>query len=309
MKSLESKPNNSSQTQSKPKSSFFGTNTEKQHAFFSAIETNSKSFFQPSPPLSINGGEETIQRKPELDNKKKSDKSLQPQPEFNQKAFHAMLEKSRLMDEIKRPIAETLAKEYVPSIPAPTPQSVMTYSGGLSSVPEPIYAPSVNRVTDAITYWMDIKKTGKGNNASDWEWHWRGESDTKKKTSQEKDDEVYEVVASNVKEELVIKGAEISAEFIGNRLLKAVVGVIVPAYGLYCIIKLPFELFDLLKLLKSLREPSAREETKWEKESAEIVDKVRAWLQSKQEAAEFEDSLKKPKYYVPDNPKDGVLRR
>lgn len=229
-----------------------------------------------------------------------------------------------LLHAIKEPIAEKLAHEFVnrgkpaqkvseqpswsggkgagepyvwqPGRAAPVPSlpAVGTYVEGNPTPPHP--PPTEEQVSGAIYRALDKIKMGKGDKLEDWSWkespEWRA------KTRSEKETEVtnwgLEQAQDKIREsaEERLLGAtvkDIAIEWFAVDVLGATVAVASGAAEIAGALEL---LLSVAELAASLQGPAELEP--WQSEDARIVAEVRAYLQGKEEAAEFRKRLWKP---------------
>jgi Domain of unknown function (DUF4157) len=254
-------------------------------------------------------------------------------PVLDQKKF----EEWDLMHKIKQSIADKLAHEYLnrkhpePKDPEPkasvegkqtpyeykwepgstapvtTGLTVNTYTGG--NIPVPVQEPDEQRVSLAIYRTLDKIKTGKGDKLSDWTQ--KEAPDGGDKTLEEKGTEIgkwgakqaatyagEQIADKKLKNLAIRKGVKISIELIGDSVL----GAVAVASGAGEIIGLLLLAWDVGELLYSLGEPA--ELKGWQAEDARIVADVKAYLQGKEDAADFKKRLLQPSQIPIRNPID-----
>lgn len=218
--------------------------------------------------------------------------------EARRERFQQMLKEWALMDEIKAPVVHKLTEGYLNRpgrVEIPDKVIPDTPYGGAKVKPG-VHDPSYNDVYNALYNAIDLKKTGKGYSATDWEWR---DAPAKKKTRDEKSGEI---------------GAFVTDEFVQDKIQNAVIKTSVTwasqralsvgltlsevaaatASTLFAIEIIGFAtlVLGVNELLMSLNEPA--ELSPYQQKNANIVSSVKAWLQGKQEAAALKESLSKP---------------
>jgi len=219
-----------------------------------------------------------------------------PTTDLLQKAFQQAFQKSLQQyfqtDEIKKPIVEKLATDYL-NRPGKLEISARAVPNSPYVIPG-VHDPSYNEVYIAIYNAIDIDELVKG------KWNWR-DATVKKKTRDEKLGEigafatqefiqgklqgavVKTAVSWATKESVLVTAtftlAEAAAATAATLFAIELIGIATLALGLY-------------ELANSINAPA--ELSPYQEKNANIVASVKAWLQKKQEAADLKERLNKP---------------
>jgi hypothetical protein len=238
-----------------------------------------------------------LQRQPKA--KQQKQEAGIPRPYLDQVTFQKLLEKWSVLDKLKHPLVDELAKAYVsrPGKPSDMPSMVIRtqiYEGS-----ERHYAghhePDYGEVYNAIFGVFDIKKVDKSGKVTEWT---LGEVANRPKSLGEQTEEGLKFVAGDaldtVKEELAKEALEAGTAMISTRWAagRVLVGVLELVPGVGEAILTAMLALDVYDLYKSLGEPA--DLSTGNQKRADIIAAVKAWLLGNQEAAEREKRLRAP---------------
>jgi hypothetical protein len=215
---------------------------------------------------------------------------------LNKVAFSKMMNEWFDTDKILDPMVRQLAKSYA-NRPGQlnTPDRIVydTPYGGDKIIPG-IKPKSEERIYYAIYPRIKLKRIGKGKDIKDWTFTWRDNNNTRKKTHDEKlqdigmygaNELVDTVKDSAIKyESKVVQAAiKVSVEFALDR---GMVAAVLFASGAGEVICTALAIYGLAELLLGFDEPVEKELSHYEQESENIVEGVKNFLQHKKDAAE-----------------------
>jgi len=216
---------------------------------------------------------------------------------FNSPEMQKKFEEFDVMNQVKSDLARKIAEPYNKAHPDKVNQQDMWMNIGNAErkfIPG-VHTPDDERVVDAIYRSLNVKRIGKGSKLEDWTWKWKGEPLLKKKTNEEKDKEALAAGTKYFKDEMVDKAAikllKVTTELIGDRLLLATAAILIPAYEIYGVLALTYE---LIELITSLREPAEKKLNAWQTEDKRIVAMVVAFYDSKKKMEDFNESINRP---------------
>jgi hypothetical protein len=221
------------------------------------------------------------------------------------------------LDEIKSPMIRALAKEYLnrPGKIEMADRIVRDTPYGGDKVIPGIHDPSEDRICAALHPVMNLKKAAKGDKLSDWFFK-PAELPSEKKSAGEKGTEigqfgVEQAISRTFKEPAVDLGlvgakyvqtgkwsgasiAEAISEPAAKWIMKELLVTAEVAAKAIPVIGWLWLAYDVADLLISLGEPAEREVSPYQFESANIVAKVRAYLEGKDEAARLNEAIQHP---------------